>query len=306
MEKITNMNTNAIEKVGDMTGTLKALGQRLTAGMKWKGLTATAFKDADNVNYDLWVAAVEKLQRVQYEGGKSAQLDSALKSALKLLNLSDETIALIIKGMGNYADIVGVKMRQYRTDAGTDAFNALDDALAEAEGKKVTLQEALKVAKAEENYILASGKTTDQEKALATQKVQRLADQIKTAEKKVESVKANNKKKAAEYAETVGYFEAEQFHQVTKATFRSNVERKVVCTLCGINSKGEFEVSNIWTTNANKRLLDNCKKAKVSQKVIDKFVKANNPTGLKAELEKTRKKAADKKAAKVAKAKPAK
>lgn len=301
----TTTNTTTIAKVGDMTATLKALGSRLSDGKKWKGLTASMFKDANNSNYDLWVAGVEKLQRVQYEGGTSKQLDSALKSALKLLNLSDETISTLIKGMGNYGDLTSVKMRQYRTDEGKEKYNALDAKLVKAQEKVDTLKQALIVAKAEENYVLASGKTSDTEKKLASEKVQRTVEQIETAEKDVEDVKADNKKAVAKLAETAGLYESEQFHQVTKATFRSNVERKIVCTLCGINAKGEFTVVDIWTTNANKRLLENCHKAKVAQKTIDKYVKQNNPTGLKAELEKARKKAAEKKAAKAAKAKPA-
>lgn len=65
-------------RAGSMADTLVKLGDRLKAGQKFKGLDKKLFDEANNLNYSLYVDAVEEMQRILYdEVSKPGTLDSA-------------------------------------------------------------------------------------------------------------------------------------------------------------------------------------------------------------------------------------
>lgn len=302
-------------RAGSMADTLVKLGDRLKAGQKFKGLDKKLFDEANNLNYSLYVDAVEEMQRILYdEVSKPGTLDSArvderLRKVLDLLALSTSEIDSVQKSMGTYNALIPRKVKQVLTDEGQEIYKEIKEDFLEAISDKQKavneLESVIESDTAALNLLVTekiSKSITDKLTAHIQEKQSELDRAKKELEKTEKLAKLERKSSMEELANTAGAYETALFTQSAKAAFRTSFEMVLVCRFNGITESGEFQKKDIWTEKANIRLWENAVKYHVDKKAMQAFKAANDVEGLRRAYNAAKKAHDEKKKAKADKA----
>lgn len=297
------MLNNAIN-VSLLVDTLKDKGVKASNGYKFKGLTASDFRDASNPNWSLYRDAVEvyRVQMFEYSNDLSdlsnRDLDSTMKRALSYLGIEKEELTALIKKVGSHKHFIAKRYGQTLTEEGRALIEEVRTKYAD-KSDELTKEYNEKYATALHSYGVINETELNGENAeqFAQEKAEFMADYNakKEALEKAQTDEENEIRSGAVWTDKA-------FRDVSPSTFRKQFEHAISDLMLGIALADKIEVHEFVSAEQWAKIVEKAREVGVKKPVIQKMKDTKNYSGLQDAIKKTREENKAKKKAKAEKA----